>query len=387
MSNYDIAVLAGDGIGPEVMSACLQVLDACQQTFSFSLNLHHADVGGIAIDNHGSPLPDSTLRTCQQADAILFGSVGGPKWENLPPNEQPERGALLPLRKHFELFCNMRPAKLVDSLKAACPLRSDIANNGFDIVVIRELTGGIYFGEKGRNTNTDGQISAFDTQRYSVEEITRIAHIAFETARLRRHKVTSVDKANVLQTSILWRETVIEVSKHYPDVTLEHIYIDNATMQLIKDPSQFDVLLCDNLFGDILSDECAMITGSMGLLPSASLNQNKFGLFEPAGGSAPDIAGQNIANPIAQILSAAMMLRYSLGEHAAANAIELAVDKVIAEGRVTADIASVANHVDATNQHNVQEKSATQRQTQTYSTSDVGAFIADTILKLSVTQP
>lgn len=229
--------------------------------------------------------------------------VGGPKWEHLPPAEQPERGALLPLRKHFKLFSNLRPAKLYQGLEEFCPLRADIAANGFDILCVRELTGGIYFGQpKGREGSGQHE-KAFDTEVYHRFEIERIARIAFESARKRRHKVTSIDKANVLQSSILWREIVSEIGKEYPDVELAHMYIDNATMQLIKDPSQFDVLLCSNLFGDILSDECAMITGSMGMLPSASLNEQGFGLYEPAGGSAPDIAGKNIANPIAQILS------------------------------------------------------------------------------------
>lgn len=331
---YKIAVLAGDGIGPEVMAAAIKVLDAVQSKFGFKLNYTEADVGGIAIDNHGCPLPESTLTLCDNSDAILFGSVGGPKWEHLAPNDQPERGALLPLRKHFSLFCNMRPAALVPSLAPMSPLRADISEKGFDVLVMRELTGGIYFGEKGREGD-----NAFDTQRYSKAEITRIAKLGFEAAQKRKGKVTSVDKANVLQTSILWRETVNELAKDYPDVEVEHIYIDNATMQLIKDPSQFDVLLCDNLFGDILSDECAMITGSMGLLPSASLNEQGFGMYEPAGGSAPDIAGQGIANPIAQILSAALMLRYSLDQNDAANAIDAAVKAVIDQGIVTSDIA------------------------------------------------
>lgn len=350
---YNIAVLPGDGIGPEIMAAAVTVLDKVQEKFGFSLNYQYADVGGIAIDNHGSPLPDSTLKLCEASDAILFGSVGGPKWENLAPNDQPERGALLPLRKHFSLFCNMRPAALVGSLAPISPLRADISAKGFDVLVMRELTGGIYFGEKGREGD-----SAFDTQRYSKSEIQRIAKLGFEAARKRRNKVTSVDKANVLQTSILWRETVNEMAKDYPDVEVEHIYIDNATMQLIKDPAQFDVLLCDNLFGDILSDECAMITGSMGLLPSASLNDQGFGMYEPAGGSAPDIAGQGIANPIAQILSAALLLRYSLNENDAANAIDEAVASVIQQGVVTSDIAQGGK---------------------SYSTSDVAKAIAEAI--------
>ncbi|ATC96054.1 3-isopropylmalate dehydrogenase [Pseudoalteromonas tunicata] len=336
-SNYNIAVLAGDGIGPEVMAAAEQVLDAVSQKFSFTLNRTHHAIGGAAIDQFGQALPDATLAACEQADAILFGSVGGPKWEKLPPAEQPERASLLPLRKHFGLFCNLRPAQLLPALSAASPLRADISEKGFDILCVRELTGGIYFGEKGRSGEGESE-SAFDTQTYSRKEIARIAHFAFSAARLRRNKVTSVDKANVLASSVLWREVVTEVSKDYPDVALEYIYVDNAAMQLVKNPGQFDVLLCDNLFGDILSDECAMITGSMGLLPSASLNQSGFGLYEPAGGSAPDIAGKGIANPIAQILSAALMLRYSLKQEEAARTIEKAVAEAVAAGVGTPDI-------------------------------------------------
>ena len=275
--------------------------------FAMRITTSHYDVGGAAIDNHGQPLPPATVEGCEQADAVLFGSVGGPKWEHLPPDQQPERGALLPLRKHFKLFSNLRPAKLYQGLEAFCPLRADIAAN--------------------------------DTEVYHRFEIERIARIAFESARKRRHKVTSIDKANVLQSSILWREIVNEIATEYPDVELAHMYIDNATMQLIKDPSQFDVLLCSNLFGDILSDECAMITGSMGMLPSASLNEQGFGLYEPAGGSAPDIAGKNIANPIAQILSLALLLRYSLDADDAACAIERAINRALEEGIRTGDLA------------------------------------------------
>ena len=282
------------------------------------------------------------MQGCESADAILFGSVGGPKWEHLPPDAQPERGALLPLRKHFKLFCNLRPAQIHQGLATFSPLRQDIAERGFDIVVVRELTGGIYFGQpKGRDGEGAMQ-KAYDTEVYHRYEIERIARIGFESARLRGQKLCSIDKANVLQSSILWREVVEEIAKDYPDVALSHLYIDNATMQLIKDPSQFDVMLCSNIFGDIISDECAMITGSMGLLPSASLNDSKFGLYEPAGGSAPDIAGKNIANPIAQILSAALMLRYSFGEERAAQAIESAVTKALAAGQFTADLSGDA---------------------------------------------
>ncbi|WP_421233602.1 3-isopropylmalate dehydrogenase [Aeromonas jandaei] len=338
MSSYRIAVLPGDGIGPEVMAEAVKVLAKVQAKFGFSLDYQHFDVGGIAIDNHGTPLPQSTIAGCEAADAVLFGSVGGPKWEHLPPNDQPERGALLPLRAHFKLFCNLRPARIYTGLEQFSPLRADISDRGFDIACVRELTGGIYFGQPKGREGEGANEKAFDTEVYHRFEIERIAKIAFESARVRRGKVTSIDKANVLASSILWREVVTQVAKDYPDIELNHMYIDNATMQLIKDPSQFDVLLCSNLFGDILSDECAMITGSMGLLPSASLNESGFGLFEPAGGSAPDIAGKGIANPIAQILSAALMLRYSLGMEAAAQAIEQAVAQTLAEGYFTADL-------------------------------------------------
>lgn len=338
--SYKIAVLPGDGIGPEVMQQAHKVLAAIESKHNIKFESEEYDVGGIAIDNHGCPLPDSTLKGCEEADAVLFGSVGGPKWEHLPPNDQPERGALLPLRKHFQLFCNLRPAQIHSGLEAFSPLRADISANGFDIVVVRELTGGIYFGQPKGREGEGANEKAFDTEVYHRYEIERIAKIAFESAQLRRKKVCSIDKANVLQSSILWRQVVEEVAKDYPDVELSHMYIDNATMQLIKNPAQFDVMLCSNIFGDILSDECAMITGSMGMLPSASLNESNFGLYEPAGGSAPDIAGKNIANPVAQILSAALMLRYSLGEEEAARSIEAAVSKALAAGELTADLAS-----------------------------------------------
>lgn len=338
-TTHTIAVLPGDGIGPEVMQQANKVLDAIEKKYQLTFARTEHDIGGIAIDNHGQPLPDSTLAACEESDAILFGSVGGPKWANLPPNDQPERGALLPLRKHFQLFCNLRPAQIHKGLEGFSPLRADISATGFDIVVVRELTGGIYFGQPKGREGSGADEKAFDTEVYHRYEIERIARIAFESAQLRTKKVCSIDKANVLQSSILWREVVTQIAKDYPDVELTHMYIDNATMQLIKDPSQFDVVLCSNLFGDILSDECAMITGSMGMLPSASINESKFGLFEPAGGSAPDIAGKNIANPVAQILSAALMLRYSLGEEQAAQDIEAAVGKALAAGQLTGDLA------------------------------------------------
>jgi 3-isopropylmalate dehydrogenase len=337
---YKIAVLPGDGIGPEVMAATLAVLEKTQERFDFKLQTTAADVGGIAIDRHGQALPEATLRLCEASDAILFGSVGGPQWEHLPPAAQPERGALLPLRKHFNLFCNLRPAKVFPALADASPLRPDIVGEGFDILCVRELTGDIYFGQpKGRDGSGPDE-RAYDTMVYTRAEIERIARRAFEAARLRRRRVASVDKANVLTTMVLWREVVGAVAKDYSDVDLSHIYVDNAAMQLVKNPHQFDVLLCGNMFGDIISDECAMITGSMGLLPSASISASGFGLYEPAGGSAPDIAGRGIANPIAQILSAAMMLRYSLNLSAAAEAVEVAVARVLEAGVRTPDIAA-----------------------------------------------
>lgn len=340
MSNYNIAVLAGDGIGPEVMREAKKVLAAVSKKFSISFQLNDFDVGGVAIDNQGKALPATTLKGCEDSQAILFGSIGGPKWDNLPLEERPERAALLALRGHFDLFSNLRPAKIYQGLEAFSPLRADIAASGFDVLVVRELTSGIYFGQpKGLEGEGEEQF-AYDTMRYSKREIRRIAISAFEAAQKRGKKVTSVDKANVLVCSRLWREVVEEVATDYPEVELEHIYIDNATMQLIRYPSQFDVMLCSNLFGDIISDECAMITGSMGLLPSASINQDNFGMYEPAGGSAPDIAGQGIANPIAQILSASMLLRFSLNETAAADAIDAAVVKTLGDSILTGDLLS-----------------------------------------------
>jgi 3-isopropylmalate dehydrogenase len=338
-----IAILPGDGIGPEVMREAVRVLDAVKKTHGVELTYHHADVGGCAIDKHGSALPAETLALCESSDAVLFGSVGGPKWEKLPPERQPERAALLKLREHFGLYCNLRPARIFKALAAHSPLHPDIVGDGFDILCVRELTGGIYFGApKGREGSGAGE-KAFDTMVYTRAEIERIAHWAFAMARNRRQRVTSIDKANVLSTMVLWREVVNEVAREYEEVALNHMYIDNATMQLIRDPHQFDVLLCGNMFGDIISDECAMITGSMGLLPSASINGDGFGLYEPAGGSAPDIAGMGIADPVAQILSAAMMLRYSLGHPLAADAIERAVGAVLEAGVLTRDLSGDAD--------------------------------------------
>jgi len=344
MSNtYKIAVLAGDGIGPEVMAEGLRVLRAAGKKFSLTFEFFDRPVGGAAIDAKGKALPEETLKTCEESDAILFGSVGGPKWEALPPNEQPERAALLPLRKHFGLFANLRPAVCLPELTHASPLHPAIVEGGFDVLCVRELTGGLYFGEPKYIKEEGGEYFAVDTMIYWESEIRRIAKVAFEAARKRQSRVTSIDKANVLQNGVLWRRVVESVAQDYRDVTLNHLYVDNAAMQLIKNPKSFDVILAENLFGDILSDEMAMLTGSLGMLPSASLGEatggaTRFGMYEPSGGTAPDIAGKGIANPVAQILSAAMMLRFSCGEEEAAAGIEKAVRRVIADGLRTADI-------------------------------------------------
>ncbi|MGF1452269.1 MAG: 3-isopropylmalate dehydrogenase [Opitutales bacterium] len=341
------AVLPGDGIGPEVMTAALRVLQKAADTFGFTLEHESADVGGIAIDNHGSALPESTLSVCRGSDAILFGSVGGPKWENLPPKEQPERAALLPLRKEFKLFANLRPGLLYPELTDASPLKAERIPRGIDIVCIRELTGGIYFGQpKTTEDLPGGGKRALDTMVYTTEEITRIAEVAAQTALARGKRVCSVDKANVLETSVLWRQTVTAFfAENYPQIELSHMYVDNAAMQLARDPNQFDVLFTENMFGDILSDEMAVICGSLGMMSSASLgleansHNQPFGLYEPAGGTAPDIAGEGIANPCAQILSAAMMLQHSFGETKAADAIRAGVEGAVKAGIRTGDIA------------------------------------------------
>jgi 3-isopropylmalate dehydrogenase len=345
MPTFKIAVLAGDGIGPEVMSEALRVLEVAGKKFGFSLETTEARVGGIAIDVDGKALPEQTLTICENSDAILFGSVGGPKWESLPPNEQPERAALLPLRKHFRLFANLRPALCHAQLTHASPVKESLIAGGFDVLCVRELTGGLYFGQPKGTHQENGETVAIDTMVYRESEIERIAHVAFRAAQGRRKKLTSIDKANVLENGVLWRRTVSRVAAQYPDVQLSHLYVDNAAMQLIKQPRSFDVVLAENLFGDILSDEMAMIAGSLGMLPSASLGERelptgRFGLFEPSGGTAPDIAGKGIANPIAQILSAAMLLRYSLGLAEAADAIDQAVQSVIEAGLRTGDIHS-----------------------------------------------
>jgi len=335
---YKVAILPGDGIGPEVMAEALKVLNAIEGKFNVKFDCTHANVGGAGIDNEGKALPETTINICKAADAILFGSVGGPKWEKLPPDEQPERGALLPLRKLFGLYANLRPAIIFPSLTGASSLKEEVIGGGFNVLVVRELTGGIYFSQPKGIEGEGRERVGFDTMRYSVPEIERIAHVAFQSARKRSRKVCSIDKANVLSTSILWRDVVNSVAKEYTDVELSHMYVDNAAMQLVRNPKQFDVILCENMFGDILSDEASMLTGSLGMLPSASLAEGTFGLFEPSGGSAPDIAGKGIANPIAQILSAGMMLRFSFGMVEAADAIDNAVAKVLDQGLRTGDI-------------------------------------------------
>ncbi len=335
---FKVAVLSGDGIGPEVMDEAMKVLDAVQAKYDVTFERTFANVGGIAIDKDGKALPEKTVETCKASDAILFGSVGGPKWETLPPDEQPERGALLPLRKIFGLFCNLRPAIIFPALTGASSLKAEVIDGGFNLLVVRELTGGIYFAEPKGIEGEGAARTGFDTMKYSDAEVERISHVAFEAARKRGKKVCSIDKANVLSTSVLWREVVERVGKEYPDVELSHMYVDNAAMQLVRWPKQFDVMLCGNMFGDIISDEAAMLTGSLGMLPSASLAEGTFGMYEPSGGSAPDIAGQGIANPIAQILSASMMLRYSFGMVEAADALDAAVEKTLNAGYRTGDI-------------------------------------------------
>ncbi len=325
-----IAVLSGDGIGPEIMEQALKVLDRLGLGFKYV----RADVGGAAIDLHGKALPEETVKKCRESEAILFGSVGGPKWERLPPSEQPERGALLPLRKTFDLYANLRPAKIFPPLASASTLRPDIIAGGLDIMIVRELTGDVYFGEPKTLTDLEGS----DTMVYRRHEVERIAKFAFEVALKRGGKVTSVDKANVLSSMVFWRRIVEEVHKGYPRVQLSHMYVDNAAMQLVRNPRQFDVILAGNMFGDILSDEASMLTGSIGMLPSASLNASGFGLYEPIHGSAPDIAGKGVANPIAQILSAAMMLKYTFGRQKEAGKIESAVLSALEEGCRTGDI-------------------------------------------------
>ncbi len=340
---YKVVVLSGDGIGPEVMAEALKVLRAVGKKRMLDFDFKEGLIGGIAIDTHDTALPEETLSLCRDSDAVLLGSIGGPKWDSLPPEERPELGGLLAIRKSLKLFANIRPVKIYKEVKDLCPLAPSQVARGIDILTVRELSGGIYFGKPKKVDSHTGM----DTMIYSAEEVEKIARVGFEAAMNRRKKLTSVDKANVLHTSILWRRTVEKVAKEYPEVSVNHMYVDNAAMQLILDPSQFDVILTGNLFGDILSDESAALAGSLGMLPSASLGA-EINLFEPSGGSAPDIAGKGIANPIAQILSAAMMLEFSFKDLKSANDIYAAVEKVIASGLRTADLAGGKGHAVST---------------------------------------
>ena len=342
MSEFNVALIPGDGIGPEVVSAAVTVLDAVSEKYGHKFNYTEVYMGGCAIDKFGVPLPDETIEICKKSDAVLMGSIGGntttSPWYKLPANLRPEAG-LLKIRKELGLFANLRPCLLYPQLSGACPLKEEISAKGFDMLIMRELTGGLYFGDR-KTEEVDGVMTATDTLAYNENEIRRIAIKAFDVAMKRNKKVTSVDKANVLDSSRLWRKILNEVAEDYPEVTLEHMLVDNAAMQLVRDPAQFDVMVTENMFGDILSDEASMITGSIGMLPSASQNETKFGLYEPSGGSAPDIAGKDIANPIATILSAAMMLRYSFDLMDEADAVEKAVSKVLDSNYRTGDIMS-----------------------------------------------
>ncbi|MCL2375441.1 MAG: 3-isopropylmalate dehydrogenase [Firmicutes bacterium] len=334
-----IILLSGDGIGPEIIAEAKKALLAVAKKFKHSFNFDMRKIGGESIDAFGIPLTDDTIAVCKKADAVLLGAVGGPKWDNIDPEIRPERG-LLKIRKELGLFANIRPTKLFPSLKSACPLKNDIVDSGIDFIVVRELTGGIYFGQRETKKLSDGQIWAQDTLGYSKNEIERIGHVAFEFAKTRSKKLCSIDKANVLDSSKLWRKVMEDIAKDYPSVTLSHMYVDNAAMQIIKNPAQFDVIVTENMFGDILSDEASALVGSLGLMPSSSIGTGKFGLYEPISGSAPDIAGKEIANPIGAILSAAMMLRHSFGLEEEAVAIENAVESALSKGFKTADIVS-----------------------------------------------
>ena len=340
--NYKIALIHGDGIGPEIVNEAKKILDKVCQVYGHTFTYTNVLLGGASLDVHGVPRTDEAVAEAKSSAAVLLGSVGGDAksspWYQLEPSKRPEAG-LLAIRKALNLFANLRPAYLYDELKAACPLKEDRIGDGFDMIIVRELTGGLYFGER-KTEEQDGVMTAVDTLSYNEKEIRRIAVKAFEIAMKRRKKVTSVDKANVLDSSRLWRKIVEEVAKDYPEVTLEHMLVDNCAMQLVHNPGQFDVILTENMFGDILSDEASMVTGSIGMLSSASLNETSFGLYEPSHGSAPDIAGKGIANPIATILSAAMLLRYSLNLDKEADAVETAVQAVLKEGYRTGDIMS-----------------------------------------------
>lgn len=337
---FNIVCMSGDGIGPEIIAEAKRVLNKVAEKYGHSITYKDILMGGASIDVYGEPLTDEAIEIAKTSDAVLLGSIGGnaaiSPWYRIAPELRPEAG-LLKLRKSLNLFANLRPAYLYEELQEACPLRENVISDGFDMVIVRELTGGLYFGERSTK-EMNGMITATDTLSYNEKEIRRIAVKGFETAMKRKKKVTSVDKVNVLDSSRLWRKVVEEVAMDYPEVTLEHMIVDNCAMQLIKNPKQFDVILTENMFGDILSDEASMITGSIGMLPSASLNDTKFGVYEPSGGSAPDIAGKGIANPIATILSAAMMLRYSSGLEKEAEAVEAAVKQILKEGYRTVDI-------------------------------------------------
>ncbi len=335
---YNIAVIPGDGIGPEVVDATIKVLNAVGEKFGHRFDYEYLLAGGCAIDKFGTPLPDETLEACKKSDSVLLGAVGGPKWDDPTAKVRPEQ-ALLGLRGGLGLYCNLRPALLYAPLKDASPLKDSIIGDGIDIQVVRELTGGIYFGDRG-TCDDNGIPAAYDTEKYNEEEVRRIAKIGFDAAMKRKKKVTSVDKANILESSRLWRRIINEVAKDYPEVEVNHLYIDNASMQMVRDPRQFDVIITSNMFGDILSDEASMVTGSIGMLPSASLGENSFGMYEPIHGSAPDIAGKGIANPLATILSGGMMLRYSFGLDDEADLIEKAVVSVLEDGYRTGDIMS-----------------------------------------------
>jgi 3-isopropylmalate dehydrogenase len=360
MSKYNITLIPGDGIGPEVINEARKILEKIGKIFQHEFHLEEAPAGGAALDAVGEPLPKATVELARSSDSVLLGAVGGPKWDNMPGNMRPEM-AILGLRKELGLFANLRPALLFDELKAACPLKPEIIQGGLDILVVRELTGGIYFGEKGTRVDpADSAVEiAYDVEQYSTPEIERIAITAFEMAKKRQSRLCSVDKANVLESSRLWRRTVEKVAAGYPSVKLDHLYIDNAAMQLVRNPKQFDVILTSNIFGDILSDEASQITGSIGMLPSASLASSSFGLYEPIHGSAPDIAGTGKANPIATILSVAMMLKYSFSLEDEAAKITNAVEQFLQQGYRTADI-------------------FTEGKTQT-STEQTGSLIADLI--------
>lgn len=334
--NKNITVLSGDGIGPEIIKEAIKVLDKIGEKFGHTFNYTYVDIGGCSIDKYGVPITDENMQKCKNSDSVLLGAVGGPKWDNCPANIRPEK-ALLAVRKELGLFANLRPTKLFPQLADASPLKQEIIGNGIDLLIIRELTGGVYFGEKKTET-INGETTATDIMPYSEREIERIGKIAFETAMKRNKKLTSVDKANVLETSRLWRKVMHRLAKEYPEVEYNDILVDNTAMQLIKNPNQFDVLVTENMFGDILSDEASMLTGSIGMMPSASLSSTTLGMYEPIHGSAPDIAGQDIANPLGTILSVAMMLRYSFDMPKEADAIELAVNKTLNDGYRTVDI-------------------------------------------------